>query len=451
MVTAPESTNIEAGITELIIDEFKQKVIESLQKEKDYIRDIADREAKLILTRAYEESTKLNAKAQEESRLIISMAKERASREADALLYEAQKKVEQLFSSAEENIRKEASEKTREEVDSILRNAKEEADKQSMMIIQSSQEESDLIITNAKSEAAQVARELTEQAEREAETINSAAKELKEKVTQEMEEFQKRVSEEAESIISTARITAVEKAEKEASEIIAESKSNAQKEREQLISTAISDAKRIAEAEATQILQKARQEAEGMIKSAKIKVSTQIEKSSRLMLEIQEKMQQVIGAAGLNENNQEQGTLSTDLCLDFNPDIIAPIENEFIQPPTSPAPVMEKANQSDKAAPNSIDALILDEDNQNYSGKLKIDITPPADSEQVSALEKHLMKISNIRVVGKGGSEDGSAWIELFTIKPLPLVGILRNAPSVKDVVGCRSYIIVALKPKQTG
>jgi vacuolar-type H+-ATPase subunit H len=95
-------------------------------------------------------------------------------------------------------------------------------------------------------------------------------------------------------------------AEKESTDIINLSISEAQKERERIVAEALIESKRVSEAERSQALLKARQEAEEIISSAKTRVSKQLEESSRLMLEIQQKMQQVIGAAGIEFPNLPQ-------------------------------------------------------------------------------------------------------------------------------------------------
>ena len=79
------------------------------------------------------------------------------------------------------------------------------------------------------------------------------------------------------------------------------------------------------------------------------------------------------------------------------------------------------------------------------------DIAPPADSGQIAQLEQSLTKAANLRVVAKGGAEDGSAWVEIDLAKSIALLDILKRIPNVKDVVGAKSYIIVAMKAKQTG
>ncbi len=103
----------------------------------------------------------------------------------------------------------------------------------------------------------------------------------------------------------------------------------------------------------------------------------------------------------------------------------------------------------DNETQNTINSMLIDEENQTYQGRLKIDIAPPVDSEQLANLEQNLLKTPNLRVIVKGGAEDGSAWIEIEISKPLPLLDIFRKLPGVKDVVGAKSYIIVAMKSKQ--
>ncbi len=60
-----------------------------------------------------------------------------------------------------------------------------------------------------------------------------------------------------------------------------------------------------AEIEVSQILTNARQEAENIVNAAKERVKVQLEDSSRLMMEIQQKMHQVIGTAGLDTKKAE--------------------------------------------------------------------------------------------------------------------------------------------------
>jgi hypothetical protein len=137
---------------------------------------------------------------------------------------------------------------------------------------------------------------------------------------------------------------------------------------------------------------------------------------------------------------------------------IQPIkENKTIDnPPISPDPAILKvdlggSNESGQSTANTqskISSLLSQDEKLTHSGRLKIDIAPPSDNEQIEALEKELLQNSNIRIIAKGGAEDGSAWLEIQIKSPMPLVEFLRKSRSVKDVVGAKSYIIVSLHPR---
>jgi F0F1-type ATP synthase membrane subunit b/b' len=430
MVTALEKSSIEISEPELYIEEFKQKLIDSLRKEKNKLREIADQEANTILTKAYQESSELTARTQEESRRIIDHAKEQAKRETDELLLQAQQKAEQIIANATEIVRKEAKEKSRKEVDSIIRNAKEEANKQAAKIIQT-----------AKDEATLSTRQLLDNAKKEAEEITRSATEMRQKMASELAEFQNKSTEAAEQIIANAKKTASEVAEREVAQIVSQARTRAEKEREFILASAMDDGRKAVEVETAKILQKARQEAEEIVNNAKDQVRTQLDESSRLMLEIQQKMHQVIGSAKIPPDSRKHE-------MDMTPVSPAPVNREDILI-SKGASIQQKESPVLNITQNKINAVVYDEVNRTYRGKLKIDIAPPVDSEQIGYLEQHLLKNDNIRVSAKGGAEDGSAWIEVDIPKPLQLVSILQKTPLVKDVVGCKSYIIVALKSKQ--
>jgi hypothetical protein len=86
---------------------------------------------------------------------------------------------------------------------------------------------------------------------------------------------------------------------------------------------------------------------------------------------------------------------------------------------------------------------------QTHQGRLKIDIAPTVDAGQVAQLVEFLGKTTDVKIIKQGITEDGSGWVEIEADSPLPLVDILRRIPSVKDVVGAKSYVIVALRAKQ--
>ncbi len=123
------------------------------------------------------------------------------------------------------------------------------------------------------------------------------------------------------------------------------------------------------------------------------------------------------------------------------------------EPRPEPKPVYTPAreqnirqeNENQMRSSSSVDS----DGNPIYQGRLKIDIAPPVDADQLNNLDQNLQKTPNVRVIVKGDAEDGSAWIEIELSKPTSLLDILRKLPGIKDVVGAKSYIIVAMKSKQ--
>jgi vacuolar-type H+-ATPase subunit H len=431
---------------EKLIEEFRQKLILSLQQEKAALLQTANQEAQSILTKAHQESAAAADKARTESHNMAEKTRDQTNREAENILAQARRKAEQIIKEAEESTRKEAREKTRREVENILRTTREEAVKQSAKTIQSAKEEANNIVVTAKKEAAATARKFIEDAEKEAAEINRSAREIKAKAAEELGQVQRKTAEAVEAAMALAQQNAREQAAKEAEEIVSQAISKAQREREQLLSQALKDAKNNAETEKSQILMEARREADQVVKTAQEKVRVSIEESSRLMIELQQKMTQVINA-GFPVNPIEERPPESNL----NARTVSSTETEIKEDQSDQASYQAAGGtgSGEKQMPSKPDALLYNEENRTYHGRLKIDIAPPADNEQIYQLEKQIQANNNIRIITQGTGQDGSAWIELDIQKPTQILDILRNNPSVKDVVGARSYIIVALRSKQ--
>ena len=423
MFTAQEKVAKELSETEAVIEEFKQKLTRTLLKEKDRLHELADRDAKNILAGAYQEAAKLGEKARQDAEAVTEQAKAKAALEKDAVLAKASSQAEQVVKIAEEKSRNEARERTKKEVESILRKAKEDATKQAAKVLQT-----------AREEAAQVSKQMLAETENEVHKLTSSANELHEKAAEELTTAQKKTSEAVEQALTAARQAARAQAEKEAQEIISAAKIAAQKEGESLLAAAITKSKQLAVIETDAILAKAKNEAEEIVSQAKNKVRTQIEESSRLMQEIQQKMHQVMAVPGAADLKLKMETLNK-----------TPVPPETVISKNNPDNVSENPAPA-KSTQNKIDSLFSEDENRTHSGKLKIDIAPPARNENLAALEQQLMKNTSLRVIAKGGAEDGSAWLEIDISSPLPLIDILRKTPCVKDVVGGKNYIIVALK-----
>jgi len=449
MVTAPDKFRTEVSESEVLVEEFRQKIIVSLNKERERIKDVAEREAKVILTKAYQDAAGLNEKAQEESRHIIDAAREQASKEADILLAQVQIKAEQILKNAEEMTRRDAKERTKKEIDSILNAAHEEADKITSQTLQQAKNQAKDLLEAARKEGILLAKQIRTDAEKESRELILAASDMKQKATLELTDSNKKAEETAQKIIEKALASAREKAEKEALEIVEQARARSQKEREFTIASAVAEAKRLSELETTQILIKARQEAENIFNNARERVRVQLDESSRLMLEVQQKMHQIIDTTGMDLKKPDK------TAEDFRTSVSQPrqaldLPKEVVRPQYSePSPVIDKANSVPENAQTKINSLFFDEDKKTYLGRLKIDIAPPVDNDQIQSLENALSQTPNLRVIEKGEAEDGSAWVEIDMNVPVPLLDILRKVPEIKDVVGCKSYIIIALKSKQ--
>ncbi len=353
MATILPKAEIGIGEFEIIIEESKQKFIQSLIKEKEKVIEVANKDAKAILAKAYQDSELLIKKSQEDAKQTISQAKERADREADNLLSQARQKADQIIKNVEE------------QASSTLQVTKDEAEKR-------------------------------------AKEITRAAEEIKRKAVLEIEQSQKKAAESTQKLVSDAKDAARKEAEKEASEI----------------------------------LMKARQQAEDILNEAKDKVMTNFEDSNRLMMEIQQKMLQMVEATGLDVEKPE--------CSVEKPQ--KSTSSPELQHAQKPIPGLKQENNTDDQ--NQINSIFIDEE-QSYQGRLKIDIVPPVDKAQLSVLEQNLQKAPNLRVVAKNRSEDGGAWIEVELSKVSPLLDILRKLPDVRDVVGAKTYVIISMKSKQ--
>ena len=376
MVMSNDKLGMEITEPERVMEDFRQKLIYSLQREKEKLREAVNRDAKLILTKAYQESASLTSKAQDEAKEIINQAEEEAKLVAENILAEAQKQADQIIENAEQTVRREAKEKTRKEMDNILRSAREEAARQSNKAIQTAEKKLTVLFLCQK----------------EAEGIIQSANDMKEKAAAELLSVEKKTAEAVEKAFVDARKEATEKAQKEAAEIITQAKIRAQKEREYLLATTMTEAKQAAEAETARILQKAQQEASEIVMAAKEKVRIQIEESTRLMMDIQQRMHNVIGTGlDFKPGNNNGGNNQAE--TDNKPVIVNPITREEKNlPQARPAyePV-KPAPASDNPQPRT-GSLVFDEENQTYEGRLKIDIAPPTDSDQISSLEKNLLK-----------------------------------------------------------
>ncbi|HSW57936.1 MAG TPA: hypothetical protein VLH15_06010 [Dehalococcoidales bacterium] len=510
-----DSTGIESEL-----EEFKLKLLGSIKLERDKTRELAEKEAAAILSRAQQESKAIIEQANIESGRIVEQTRLKSQAECESIISRTRQQSEKMIALAEEVIRKEAREKTKKEVESILRTSREEASKNAQKILQNAQEEGLTILANAKNEASNKVRQFTETAEKQADEIKNIASQLHRQALEELDKARKlktSAQEEAAEIIANAkseaeklarqtlesaekqaeeqkntagqllrkaqeelnqtqsivsqavaravaecRQNALKQAETEAAEYIRKAKVEAQKDLDNLISSAIAEATLQSQSEKEQILAQAGKEADSILEQARAEVRQKIEDSSALLLEYCKKIEQVFAS----QINKEPKTIPVEIkpaSVEAKLPVIetksvqtvgietaksGEVNKEYIENKEKPPAPVVQSNSVAGDAQNKINNLFGQEGGQNYNGKLKIDIAPPADSEQINELESHLVKSANLRVLARGGAADGSAWLELDISQPLPLLNVLRKIPCVKEVVGARSYIIAALKPK---
>jgi len=92
--------------------------------------------------------------------------------------------------------------------------------------------------------------------------------------------------------------------------------------------------------------------------------------------------------------------------------------------------------------------LAEEDDKKEYKGRLELDIVPPIDSSQLASLEKLLLQVPNLQLIGRGGSDDGRSWAEVNCSEPLPVVTLLKQMSLVKEVAAYGNHIIIALKAR---
>lgn len=465
-IPARDQIDTEIGETERLIEEFKQRISQTLERERAKLREIAGKEAKAILAKAYQESANITSKANEESQHILEAARERADREREVILAQARERAEQIVLEAEETTRREAKERTRKEVEIILSAAKDEATKIVTESLEKARLEAEKIVSNARFEAENQSRKIIETAELEARQVTRSALELKQRAESELIEAQKKAGAEAAFIINAAREKARQVAEAEANSILSQATQEGLQEKERLVN----EARKAAEDERIQIVQKAKLEAESIINAAKTQIRIQLEESSRLMMEIQKQIQKAMGLAGIANVNSDQNIANVssegnnlpqvldsavqnqEVLKSVNPNVF-PVNTQSAttvnKPMIDSSPVVSTGNMAIGTETRTKPVSSYSDGSRTYQGRLKIDIAPPVDNEQINSLAAALASAPGLAVVNKGIIEDGSAWIEVEAASPLPLLEILHQIPFIKDVVGARSYIIIALKAKQ--
>jgi hypothetical protein len=91
-------------------------------------------------------------------------------------------------------------------------------------------------------------------------------------------------------------------------------------------------------------------------------------------------------------------------------------------------------------------SMASEEDKREYEGNLEIAILPPVDYKQMATLERLLFQIPNIQLIGRGGTSNGTNWLQVEVGESVPLIMLLRQMSPVKQVVAYGRNIIVSMK-----
>ena len=104
----------------------------------------------------------------------------------------------------------------------------------------------------------------------------------------------------------------------------------------------------------------------------------------------------------------------------------------------------KKAEEAEKKAKRETEEKVSAE---LYEGTVKLTIVSPVDYKQMRKLEEYLRQVQNLRLVLVGGSVEEGTKIVVSAEKPIPLVSVLREIPSVEQVVKKEKEIQITLKP----
>jgi hypothetical protein len=227
---------------------------------------------------------------------------------------------------------------------------------------------------------------------------------------------------------------------------------DAQRERESILASAVGEAGQVVQAEAAGIVQLARQTAEELVNDAQNKVHAQLVESSRLMAEIRLRMLPVLAAAGPEhvpaEGALEQVPTPVASASAAQEPLAEKLERRARRG-SRPRPSTRKENSEPDPVRGETKSACASDDGLTRRKRIKIEISSPAGSEQLTALEQELLKTPDLRIIAKGGSDGGSAWMEAETNGAAAMLDILRNVPGVRNAVGNKSYYRVVMRSMQ--
>jgi F0F1-type ATP synthase membrane subunit b/b' len=271
----------------------------------------------------------------------------------------------------------------------------QEIDKEANELKELAQQESSQIIAKAYQESA----DILAGTRTEAEHIVAKAREKAEQIT---EEARRAAENESASIIA--------KAFDEAGNIIAK----AEGETKQIIMKAEETANSEASKKSEKIITKAKQDAEKIIKEARGKVQNELEESARVITEAKQRLEQLIKMA--EEETRKE--------LEYQDEVAAQLSTTARKPETGES--IARVETSTAAAKEDSTEL--------YQGHVTVEITPEGSLPQLVQLQEHLRQVPDLELASIGFSENGTTLATLVLAKPLPLVRVLEEIPTVESV-----------------
>jgi vacuolar-type H+-ATPase subunit H len=94
-------------------------------------------------------------------------------------------------------------------------------------------------------------------------------------------------------------------------------------------------------------------------------------------------------------------------------------------------------------------AVKASNDTRLFKGRLKLEMIPPFDQEELECVPEWLPRLPSLRVMSTGGYAQANRWITTYTVdleKPLPLFKILKAVPAVKEVTEDKGNIVVTMR-----
>jgi len=146
-----QRTGIQVDDIESILEEFRRRISQSMEKDRNNMRELAE-----------QESTSIIVKARQETDKIVTETRKQANKEAEKIIAEASQKAIQIIKQAEGKTKNEAKEKTKKEKERIIKAAKEEAETLVTRAHQVAQEEARKLVSESQKEEAGAAQALIE-------------------------------------------------------------------------------------------------------------------------------------------------------------------------------------------------------------------------------------------------------------------------------------------------